>query len=55
MSDENRELRDLFAAAVVAGIYANPNHRANTFWDDAREAYAMADALLNIREEDKKS
>jgi hypothetical protein len=52
MSDDNRELRDLFAAAVLSGIYANPNHQYNAIWADAREAYQMADAMLKVREEE---
>jgi hypothetical protein len=44
-------LRDYFAAQVLQGIYANPEHRYNTHPTDALEAYAMADAMLNFREQ----
>ena len=43
-------LRDYFAAKVLQGMYANPNHHYNTHPTDALEAYAMADAMMNFRE-----
>ena len=43
-------LRDYFAAQVLQGMYANPNHHYNTHPTDALEAYAMADAMMNFRE-----
>ena len=44
-------LRDYFAAKVLQGMYANPDHRYNTHPTDALEAYAMADAMLHFREQ----
>ena len=43
-------LRDFFAAAVLQGMYANPEHRYNTHFTDAIEAYAMADTMMKARE-----
>ena len=47
---EGMTLRDYFAAQVLQGIYANPEHHYNTHPTDALEAYAMADAMMNFRE-----
>ena len=44
-------LRDYFAAQIIQGMYANPDHRYNTHPTDALEAYAMADAMLHFREQ----
>ena len=42
-------LRDYFAAAAMQGIYANPQHSFNNHYHDAREAYALADAMMVTR------
>lgn len=47
---EGMTLKDFFAAAVLQGIYANPDHRHNAHFMDAIEAYAMADAMLKVRD-----
>ena len=44
-------LRDYFAAAVLQGMYACPDHLYNTHFSDANEAYAMADAMLKVRDQ----
>jgi len=44
-------LRDYFAAQIIQGMYANPDHRYNTHPTDALEAYAMADAMLHFRDQ----
>ncbi len=44
-------LRDFFAAAVLQGMYANPEHRYNTHFTDASEAYAMADIMMKVRDQ----
>ncbi len=48
---EGMTLRDFFAAAVLQGMYANPEHRYNTHFTDANEAYAMADTMMKAREQ----
>lgn len=44
-------LRDYFAAAALSGMYANPDHSYNTHFVGAIEAYAMADAMLKVRDQ----
>ena len=44
-------LRDYFAAAVLNGMYAHPEHRYNTHFTDATEAYAMADIMMKARDQ----
>jgi len=44
-------MRDFFAAAVLQGMYANPEHRYNTHFTDANEAYAMADVMMKARDQ----
>ncbi len=44
-------LRDYFAAAVLQGMYASPDHRYNTHFTDANEAYAMADIMMKVRDQ----
>lgn len=45
-------LRDFFAAAVLHGIYSNPNHGGyNQHYADANEAYAMADIMMKARDQ----
>ncbi len=46
---EGMTLRDFFAAAALQGMYATPHHHYNTHYMDAQEAYAVADAMLNVR------
>ena len=52
------ELRDLFAAFAVAGLLANPERVYAGFADPDRtiklacDAYAVADALLAVRDEE---
>ena len=49
---EGMLLRDYFAAAVLQGMYANPNHGGyNQHYTDAIEAYAMADAMMKVRDQ----
>lgn len=48
---EGMTLRDYFAAAVLQGMYANPEHRYNTHFTDANEAYAMADVMMKARDQ----
>jgi hypothetical protein len=49
---EGMTLRDYFAAAVLQGMYANPHHGGyNQHYSDSREAYAMADVMIKVREE----
>lgn len=47
---EGMTLKDFFAAAVLQGIYSNPDHRHNAHFTDAIEAYAMADAMMKVRD-----
>ena len=42
-------LHDYFAAAVIQGMYANPNHQGNMHYTDATEAFEMADAMMRTR------
>ena len=45
-------LRDYFAAVVLQGMYANPNHGGyNQHYTDANEAYAMADVMMKARDQ----
>jgi hypothetical protein len=44
-------MRDYIAFAVLGGMYANPDHSYNTHFTDANEAYAMADAMLKVRDQ----
>jgi hypothetical protein len=48
---EGMALRDYFAAAILQGMYANPEHRYNTHFTDANEAYAMADVMMKARDQ----
>ena len=49
---EGMTLSDYFAAAVLQGMYANPNHGGyNQHYSDAIEAYAMADAMMKVRDQ----
>lgn len=42
-------LEDFFAAAALQGMYANPEHRYNSHFNDALEAYKMAEAMMQVR------
>jgi hypothetical protein len=45
-------IRDFFAAAVLQGMYSNPHHCGyNQHYTDAIEAYAMADAMMKVRDQ----
>ena len=52
MNKEDPTLRDYFAAAIVQGLLSRDDSWHNP-WDIARDAYKIADAMLDIREEDK--
>ena len=52
MSKEDPTLRDYFASAAVQGLLARDDHWHNP-WDIARDAYKIADAMMDIREEGK--
>lgn len=41
-------LRDYFAAACVQGILSNPETPGNSPYTTAREAYRVADALIQM-------
>lgn len=42
-------LRDLFAAAALAGILANPENRAGDYGPTVLEAYEFANAMMEER------
>ena len=42
-------LRDYYAAAALTGILSNPNTPANTPFYVAEDAYRLADAMLEMR------
>lgn len=42
-------LRDYFAAAALQGIWASGNPDDTTYYQDACNAYAAADAMLKAR------
>lgn len=48
---EGMTMRDYFAAAALSGMYANPDHSHNTHFVGAIEAYAMADAMMKVRDQ----
>ncbi len=50
MNKEEPTLRDYFAAAIAQGMLASGDQWRNS-WDLARDAYKIADAMLEIREE----
>jgi hypothetical protein len=50
MSKEDPTLRDYFASAAVQGLLARDDHWHNP-WDIARDAYKIADAMMDVREE----
>lgn len=43
------QLRDYLAAVAANGILSNPNTASNTPYYIAEEAYRVADALLELR------
>lgn len=45
------ELRDYFAAAALQGILAGHENANPNPWELARDAYKIADAMLQVREE----
>lgn len=44
-------LRDYFAATALTGILSNPQTPANTPYYVANDAYRIADAMLEAREQ----
>ena len=50
MNKEDPTLRDYFAAAIVQGLLSRDDSWHNP-WDIARDAYKIADAMMDIREE----
>jgi len=52
MSKEDPTLRDYFASAAVQGLLARDDSWQNP-WDIARDAYKIADAMMDVREEGK--
>ncbi len=44
-------LRDYYAAAALTGILSNPNTPANTPFYVADDAYKVADAMLEVRDQ----
>lgn len=44
-------LRDYYAAAALTGILSNPNTPANTPFYVAEDAYRLADAMIEARDQ----
>lgn len=51
MNNEEPTLRDYFAAAAMQGILANTNTPPNVPYYVAEDAYKLADAMMQLREE----
>jgi hypothetical protein len=48
--DTGMTLRDYFAAKAMQGIMASGIYPTGIMFDTAKEAYEMADAMMNARE-----
>jgi len=52
MSD-GMDLRDYFAAKAMQGMYANGSFPTGIMFDTAKEAYEIADAMIEIKKQRK--